>query len=71
MKVLFTVGLIVLILGVASFFIPVPHTENHGIKAGDVSLGVQTHHSDRVSPIISAVLVLGGAGMMIAGKRAR
>ena len=71
MKVLFIVGLIVLILGVASFFIPIPHTENHGVKAGDVSLGVQTHHSDRLSPIISIVLVLGGAGMMIAGKRGR
>jgi hypothetical protein len=71
MKMLFWVGLVVLILGIASFVVPVPHAENHGIKAGDMSIGVQTTHNERVSPIISAVMVLGGAGMMIAGSRAR
>ena len=71
MKTLFLAGLIVLILGIASFFIPIPRTENHGIKAGDVSIGVQTHDSERVSPIISAVLILGGAGMMIEGGRGK
>ncbi len=42
MKILFAVGLIVLILGVLSFFIPIPHTEHHGLDAGDesVMLGV-------------------------------
>ena len=71
MKALFWVGLVVLILGIASFIIPVPHTENHGIKAGDVNIGVQTHDSERVSPIISTVLILAGAGLMIGGGRAR
>jgi hypothetical protein len=68
MKMLFGVGLVVLILGIASFFVPVPQRENHGIKVGDTSIGVQTQHSEKVSPIISAVLLLGGAGMMIAGR---
>jgi hypothetical protein len=68
MKALFAIGLVVLILGIASFFVPVPHSENHGIKAGDVHIGVQTEHSERVSPIISVVLILGGAGLMIAGR---
>jgi hypothetical protein len=54
MKMLFWVGLAVLILGIASFVVPVPHSENHGIKAGD---------------IISTFMVLGGVGMMIAGGR--
>jgi hypothetical protein len=69
MKVLFMTGLVVLILGIASLFVPIPHTENHGIKAGDVNIGVQTRENERVSPVISAVLILGGAGMMIAGHR--
>ena len=43
MKALFAVGLAVLILGILSFFIAIPHSENHGIKAGDVNIGVQTH----------------------------
>jgi hypothetical protein len=68
MKMLFGVGLVVLILGIASFFIPFPQRENHGIKVGDASIGVQTQHSEKISPIISAVLILGGAGMMIAGR---
>lgn len=71
MKMLFWVGLVVLILGIVSFVVPMPHTENHGIKAGDMSIGVQTTHNEKVSPIVSAVLVLGGAGMMIAGGRGR
>ncbi len=68
MKILLVVGAVVLILGIASFFIPFPQKENHGIKIGDASIGVQTQHSEKVSPIISAVLILGGAGMMIAGR---
>jgi len=42
MKTLFALGLVVLILGIASLFIPFPHYESHGIKAGDVNIGVQT-----------------------------
>jgi hypothetical protein len=68
MKMLFGVGLVVLVLGIASFFIPFPHRENHGIKVGDASIGVQTQHDEKLSPAISAVLILGGVGMMIAGK---
>jgi hypothetical protein len=70
MKVLFFAGLVVLILGIVSFFVPFPKTENHGVKAGDLSIGVQTRHDEKVPPIISAVMILGGAGMMIAGRRA-
>ncbi len=68
MKVLFGVGLAVLILGIVSFFVAFPHHENHGIKIGDSSIGVQTEHSQRVAPIVSVVLVVAGAGMMIGGK---
>ena len=68
MKILFGVGLVVLLLGIASFFVPFPHHESHGIKAGDVNIEVQTEHSARVSPAVSVVLILGGAGMMIAGR---
>lgn len=70
MKALFVVGLVILILGIVSLFVPLPHTENHGVKAGDLSIGVQTRHDEKVSPIVSAVMILGGAGMMIAGGRA-
>ena len=68
MKVLLGVGLVVLILGILSFFVPIPHSEHHGVSAGDVHVGIKTEHSDRVPPAISIVLVVAGAGMMIAGR---
>lgn len=71
MKILFWIGLIVLVLGIASFVVPIPHSENHGVKAGDMTIGVQTTHNERVSPIVGTVLVLGGVGMMIGGARGR
>ncbi|HEY1464590.1 MAG TPA: hypothetical protein VGF44_14330 [Terriglobales bacterium] len=58
----------VLILGILSFFVPVPHSENHGVKAGDVHIGVQTTHSERVQPVVSIVLLAVGAGLMLAGR---
>jgi hypothetical protein len=69
MKPLFAVGLVILILGVASLFVPVPRKERSGVQVGGVSLGVETTHKETVSPIVSGVLILAGAGMMIAGKR--
>jgi hypothetical protein len=69
MKILLFAGLLVVVLGIASLIVPVPQTETHGIKAGDVNIGVQTHHSERVSPIVSAVLIAGGIALTIAGAR--
>jgi hypothetical protein len=71
MKILLVGGLLVMVLGIASLIVPVPHTETHGIKAGDVNIGVQTHDSERVSPIVSAVLIAGGIALTIAGARGR
>lgn len=68
MKQLFWVGLVLIVLGLASLVVPVPHSEREGFSAGGVSVGVQTQHSETVSPIISALLILGGAGMMIVAR---
>jgi hypothetical protein len=67
MRALFGIGLVVLVLGILSFFVPVPHSEHHGVSAGDLHLGVTTHE-DRLPPALSVVLVVVGAGMMIAGR---
>ena len=69
MKALFWLGLVLLALGVASLVVPIPRTEKEGIKAGPISMEVQTKHDETVSPIVSAVMILAGAGLMIAGKR--
>jgi hypothetical protein len=64
-------GLLLIALGIASLVVPIPHTETQGIKIGDANLGVQTSHSERVSPVISVVLIAGGIALSIAGSRGR
>jgi hypothetical protein len=71
MKILLFVGLLLVVLGVASLVVPIPHNETEGIKVGNTNLGVQTSHSERVSPIISIVLIAGGIALSIAGTRGR
>ena len=69
MKPLFWVGLVVLILGIASFVVAVPQRETHGIKVGDASVGVTTKSSEKVSPVIGGLLCAVGAVLMIGGAR--
>jgi hypothetical protein len=68
MKALFWIGMVVLIVGIASLFVPIPRNEREGFKAGDVSVGIETRHEDKVSPYMSAAIILGGAGMMVVGR---
>lgn len=69
MRGLFIVGLVIAVLGILSFFIPVPHTEHHGIDAGDVHLGVNTHHDQMLPPYVGVALIVVGAGIMVAGRK--
>ncbi len=71
MKVLLFAGVLLIVLGIASLVVPIPHTETEGIKVGKANLGVQTSHSERVSPIVSIVLIAGGIALSIAGARSR
>lgn len=71
MKVLLLLGLIVLVLGICSFFVPIPRHESEGIKVGDATFGVQVKHEERLPPWVGGVLIVGGIGMMIAGGRSK
>jgi len=68
MKALFWTGLVALILGVVSLLVPIPRNERDSLKVGGLSIGVETRHEEKLSPIVGVVMILGGAGMMIAGK---
>jgi hypothetical protein len=68
MKPLLWIGLVVLFLGLASLLVPIPRSERHGLQAGDVSIGITTQSEEKVSPMLSGLMILGGAGLMIAGK---
>jgi hypothetical protein len=68
MKALFIIGVVLVILGIASLVIPIPHNEEKGFHAGGVSVGVETTHKETVSPAISAVLIVGGVLLLVAQK---
>jgi hypothetical protein len=68
MKPLFWIGLVLLILGLASLLVPIPRHEREGVKIGDLSVGVETRHDEKAPPVVSAVMILGAAGLMFAGR---
>jgi len=69
MKPLSWIGIVLVVLGLLSFVVPLPHSEHEGFSAGGMSVGVDTHHSETVSPIIS--MILGGAGILIVSRGRR
>jgi hypothetical protein len=69
LKTLMLVGVVVLVLGIFSFFVPFPHSEHHGVRLGDAHVGVTTHDDEKIPPAFSIVLVVVGAGLMIAGRK--
>ena len=71
MRILLIIGLILLILGIVSLVVPIPHRERHGIDAGPVSVGVTTTSHERVAPVISAALIIGGVVLMVVGRKGR
>lgn len=69
MRPLTIIGLVVLILGILSFVVPVPMNKTHELKAGDASVGITTHHDEKLSPVIGGLLCAVGAVLLIAGTR--
>jgi len=69
MKALMLVGVLVLALGIVSFFVPFPHSERHSVNLGDAHVGITTHEDEKVSPAVSIVLIVVGGGLMIAGRK--
>jgi hypothetical protein len=69
MKILFVIGLVIVVLGILSFFVPVPHTDRHGLDAGDIHLGVETHHNEVLPPYVGVILIAVGGGLMVASRK--
>jgi len=69
MKGLTLIGAVLLVLGLLSFVVPIPHRENHGVKIGDAKIGVQTEHSDRLPPLLGGLLVASGVVALAFGTR--
>ncbi len=71
MKPIFWAGVICLVLGIASFFVGLPKTEKEGIRVGDVHLGVEEKHNERIPNWASGLLVGGGLAMMVVAGKSR
>ena len=69
MKALPLVGVLLLVLGVLSFVVPVPHRENHGVKIGDAKIGIETESSEKLPPAAGIVLLAGGIVALVLGLR--
>jgi hypothetical protein len=70
-RILLVIGVLLLLAGVVSLFVPIPQKVRHGFQAGPVSVGVTTTERQKVSPAVSAALIVGGVALMIAGGRGR
>jgi len=69
MKALPIVGVLLLVLGVLSFVVPVPHRERHGIKVGDAKFSIQTESSQKLPSAVGIILIGSGVVSLILGLR--
>jgi drug/metabolite transporter (DMT)-like permease len=69
MKSIAVVGVLLVVLGVLSFVVPLPHSDNHSVKIGDAKIGVQTQHSEKLPPAVGVVLLVGGVVALALGAR--
>lgn len=69
MRTLSIIGIIVLILGIAAFVVPLPHSEHHGVKVGDSQVGITTQHDEKIPPVAAGLVCMVGVVLLIAGSR--
>ncbi len=69
MKGLAWIGVVLLVLGILAFLVPVPHSESHGVKMGDASIGITTKSNEKLPPAVGGILCAVGAVVLIAGMR--
>jgi hypothetical protein len=63
------VAIVLLVLGLLSFVVPLPHREDHSVKIGDAKLGVETTHSEKLPPAVGIVLLAGGVLALVVSAR--
>ena len=69
MRPLFVIGLVVLVLGILSFVVPIPMSHSHDAKIGDATIGITTHNSEKLSPVVGGVMCVAGVVLLVAGSR--
>jgi drug/metabolite transporter (DMT)-like permease len=69
MKPLSWIGLILIVLGILAFVVPVPHSESHGVKVGDASVGITTKSNEKLPPVVGGILCAAGVVALVVGSR--
>ena len=69
MNALLWAGPGVLVLGVVSLCAPILRDARDVVKGGGRSIGLGVRHSEMVPPVAGGVMILAGAGLMLAGKK--
>jgi len=69
MKALPLVGVLLIVLGVLSFIVPLPHHEKHGVSLGDAKFSVQTESSQLLPSAVGVILIGGGVVALVLGLR--
>ncbi|HEV3512744.1 MAG TPA: hypothetical protein VGS05_13645 [Candidatus Sulfotelmatobacter sp.] len=69
MKALSIAGVLLLVLGILSFLVPLPHREKHGVSIGDAKFSIQTENSEKLPPAVGIILVAGGVFALVLGLR--
>ncbi|MGZ4819408.1 MAG: hypothetical protein ACXVZJ_12325 [Terriglobales bacterium] len=69
MRGLLVIGVILVILGVVSLFVGLPHQHSSGVKIGGAQIGVQTQTSERIPLPASIAIIAGGVVLAVIGGR--
>lgn len=69
MKALALAGVVLLVLGILSFVVPLPHKEKHGVSIGDAKFSIQTENSEKLPPAVGIILLGGGVFALVLGLR--
>jgi hypothetical protein len=69
MKALPIIGVLLIVLGVLSFIVPLPHHEKHGVSLGDAKFSLQTESSQLLPSAVGVILIGGGVVALVLGLR--
>lgn len=69
MRALLAIGVVLIVLGIVSLFVGLPHQQSSGLEVGGAKIGVQTHTSERIPLPASIAIIAGGVALAAVGGR--
>ena len=69
MRALLIVGILLIVLGILSLFVGIPHQHSSGLQVGSAKIGVQTQTSERIPLPASIAIIIGGVVLAAVGGR--